>query len=117
MMRIWESERKEINASYSIGLLLQDSGVVVDTIEGMPAAKAGIGPGMKVIAVNGRRFSGEVFRNALQGTKNGKPLELLVENTEFFTSFKIDYQGGEKYPHLVREESKPDLLSEIAKAK
>ena len=29
----------------------------------------------------------------------------------------LDYHGGEMYPHLVREESKPDLLSEIFKAK
>jgi hypothetical protein len=25
----------------------------------------------------------------------------------------VDYHGGERYPHLVRDESKPDLLSAI----
>jgi hypothetical protein len=29
----------------------------------------------------------------------------------------LDYHGGERYPHLVRDESKPDLLSDILKAK
>jgi len=112
-----ESERKAVNAAYSIGLLLRDDGRVVDTIENMPAAKAGIGPGMKVVAVNGRRFSAEVLRDALKTGKIGsEPLELLVENTEYFKTYKIDYHGGEKYPHLVRDESKPDLLSEIMKA-
>ena len=112
-----ESERKAVNAAYSIGLLLRDDGRVVDTIENMPAAKAGIGPGMKVVAVNGRRFSAEVLRDALKAGKSGsEPLELLVENTEYFKTYKIDYHGGEKYPHLVRDESKPDLLSEIMKA-
>lgn len=117
LMKTWESEHKTINASFSVGLLLRDNGAVSDTIEGMPAAKSGIGPGMRVVAVNGRRFSGEVFRNALQETKNGKTLELLVENTDFFIPFKIDYQGGEQYPHLVRDETRTDLLSDIEKAR
>ena len=43
------------------------------------------------------------------------PLELLVENTDYYKTFKLDYHGGEKYPHLVRDESKPDLLSDIIK--
>src|SRR5271167_1186772 len=72
-----------VNAAYSIGLLLSDDGSVSDTIEGMPAAKAGIGPGMKLIAVNGRRYSSEVLRDALKSAKSSPdPIALLVENTE-----------------------------------
>jgi len=107
-----------VDAAYSLGLQLNDDGGVSDTIEGMPAAKAGIGPGMKIVAVNGRRFAGEVLREALKAAKNKPaPIELLVENTEYYKTYKIDYHGGEKYPHLVRDDSKPDLLSEILKAK
>jgi predicted metalloprotease with PDZ domain len=106
------------DASYSLGLELREDGNIADTIEGMPAALAGIGPGMKLIAVNGRRFSGEVLRDALKAGKNSSaPLELLVENTDYYKTYKLDYHGGERYPHLVRDESKPDLLSEILKAK
>ena len=84
----------------------------------MPAAKAGIGPGMKVVAVNGRRFSVDVLRDALKTGRNGdSPLELLVENTDYYKTYKLDYHGGERYPHLVRDEANPDLLSEILKAK
>jgi predicted metalloprotease with PDZ domain len=107
-----------VNAEYSLGLELGDDGSVIDTIEGMPAAKAGIGPGMKLIAVNGRRFSAEVLRDSLKSAKSGSaPIALLVENTEYYKTYNIDYHAGEKYPHLVRDESKPDLLSEILKAK
>ena len=107
-----------IDAIYSIGLNLRDDGGIEDTIEGMPAAKAGIGPGMKVVAVNGRRFSGDVLRDALKTGRNGdSPLELLVENTDYYKTYKLDYHGGERYPHLVRDEANPDLLSEILKAK
>jgi predicted metalloprotease with PDZ domain len=107
-------EVKEINAEYSIGLLLDESGKIIDTVEGMPAAKAGIGPGMKLVAVNGHRFSVENLSGALKIGKNSSdPLELLVENTDYYKIYKLDYHGGEKYPHLVRDESKPDVLSEI----
>jgi predicted metalloprotease with PDZ domain len=114
----WEEERKEIDARFSIGLDVEWSGLVVDTIEGMPAAKAGIGPGMKVIAVNGKRMTKHTFHDALQATKTSQsPLELLVENTDYYTTYKLDYHEGEKYPHLLRDESKPDVLSDIIKAK
>jgi len=107
-----------VDARYSLGLDLREDGTITDTVEGMPAAKAGIGPGMKLVAVNGRRFAGEVLREALKaGKTSSAPLELLVENTDYYQTYKIDYHGGEKYPHLVRDESKPDLLSDILKAK
>jgi predicted metalloprotease with PDZ domain len=116
---IGSAERKQVqSAGYSIGLWLRQDGTIVDTIEGMPAAKAGIGPGMKLIAVNGKKFSDEVMRDALREGKNSSaPLELLIENTEYYTTYKIDYHGGEKYPHLVRDESKPDTLSQIIQQK
>jgi len=118
MQSAGEGLSHSIDAVYSIGLNLRDDGGIIDTTEGMPAAKAGIGPGMKVVAVNGRRFSPDVFHDALRAGKNGsEPLELLVENTEYYKTYKLDYHGGDKYPHLVRDASKPDMLSDILKAK
>ena len=113
-----EEKEDSVDAAYSIGLQLHKDGVIADTIEGMPAAKAGIGPGMKLIAVNGKKFSGDVLHDVLkEGKSNSAPLELLVENAEYFHSYKLDYHGGAKYPHLVRDETKPDVLGEILKAK
>jgi len=113
-----EQDKDQINAAYSIGLRLEESGRIVDTIEDMPAARAGIGPGMKIIAVNGRKFSEDVFRDALRlGRKTSQPLQLLVENTDYFKTYNLDYHGGERYPHLVRDNSKPDMLSEIIAAR
>jgi hypothetical protein len=40
---------------------------------------------------------------------------LLVSNSDFYKVHDIDYHGGERYAHLVRDESKPDLLDEIIK--
>jgi predicted metalloprotease with PDZ domain len=113
-----ESERGSVNAAYSIGLSLKGDGTITDTVEGLPAARVGIGPGMKLVAVNGRKFSKGVLQDALRESKNSAAaIELLVENTEYYKTYKLDYHEGEKFPHLVRDESKPDLLSEIIKAR
>lgn len=118
LMRAAEHDRGAIDAAFSIGLLIKDDGRIIDTIENMIAAKAGIGPGMKVVAVNGRRFTPEVLRDALKAGKiSSQPLELLVENTDYFVTYKLAYHGGEKYPHLSPDTSKPDMLAEIIKAK
>jgi predicted metalloprotease with PDZ domain len=116
--RAQDRDGKMIHAHYSVGLLDGGDGVIRDTVEGMLAAKAGIGPGMKIVAVNGRRFSPDVWHDAIRAAKTSpSPIELIVENADYFRVVKLDYHGGEKYPHLVRDESKPDLLTEIYRAK
>lgn len=117
MVRAWEDDHREINAMSSLGFLVKEGGEIEDTIEGMDAARAGIGPGMKIVAVNGRRFTPQILRDAMAAAKNsGQTLALLVENADYFRTFNLDYHGGESYPHLRRDESKPDLLSEIIRA-
>jgi predicted metalloprotease with PDZ domain len=113
-----ERDAAQVLETYTVGLKLREDGGVIDTIEGMMAAQAGMGPGMKIVAVNGRRFSGDVLHDAIKAAKGGTdPIELLVENTDYFKTFKLNYHEGEKYPRLVRDESKPDLLSDILKAR
>jgi len=38
-----------------------------------------------------------------------------VLNGDYYKTFTLNYHDGEKYAHLVRDESKPDVLSEIIK--
>ena len=97
-------------------MLLKDDGSVEDSVVTKPAYQAGISPGMKVIAVNGRQFTPQVLRLALRaGTTSKEPLRLLVLNDEYYKTCTIDYHGGESYPHLVREASRPDLLDNLLK--
>ena len=113
-----EHDHDAVDASFSIGLIMGEDGKIVDTIEGLPAANAGIGPGMKVVAVNGRRFTSDVLRDALKvGKNNSEPLQLLVENTDYYKTYSLNYHGGERYPHLVRDETRPDVLADIIKPK
>jgi predicted metalloprotease with PDZ domain len=108
-----EGEQKLIDLSASVGLALKEDGTVIDVIPGKAAHKAGVGPGMKLIAVNGRRYSASLLREALAATKKGVKLELLLENGEFFRTYALEYAGGERYPRLERDAGRPDLLMAI----
>ena len=120
--RINEAATQVVELQYSLGVLLhspggEDSDHFLDVIPGSPAANAGLAPGMRLIAVNGPKWNPDVLRDAIARAKNSKdPIELLVENGDFYQTYRIDYHGGERYPHLVRDPSSPDLMSEIIKA-
>jgi len=100
----------------SAGLLLNDDGAVVDVIHGSAAYSAGIGPGMKIAAVNGQQFSPDVFHEAVDRAKaSPRAIEVLIVNGTYFKTYALDYHGGLRYPHLARVEAQPDLLSDIIK--
>jgi predicted metalloprotease with PDZ domain len=112
MLDARESSGKFVDARFSIGFLVSEDGAIPDVVPESPAARSGMGPGMRVVAVNGRRFSKETFREAVRASRTA-PIELLVENGDFFRTFRLEYSGGERYPHLERDPSAPDLLSAI----
>ncbi len=111
-----ESSRKYTDLSFSLGIVLKEDGTVVDVLPGTPADKAGLGAGMKLLAVNGRRWTADLLRKAIKtAADTHAPIDLLAENADYFKTFKLDYHGGEKYPCLERTPAKPDLLAEILK--
>jgi hypothetical protein len=82
----------------------------------MPAYQCGVRPYTRVLAVNGRRFSVEELNKALAESKTQTgTIILLVSNAGFVESHEIDYHGGPRYPHLVRNEAAGDFLDEILK--
>jgi predicted metalloprotease with PDZ domain len=111
-----DAANKTADHAYSIGLLAKEDGAIGDVIPDSPAARAGLGPGMKIAAVGGRRFTPDVLRAAIKGSKGGSaPIEVIVANGDFFGTYRIDYHGGERYPHLERDPARPDTLSDIIK--
>jgi predicted metalloprotease with PDZ domain len=109
-----EDRRKLIDLTYSIGLKVKEDGAIVDVAYGRPAQKAGVAPAAKLIAVNRRQFTPTVLREAVQkSVSSAEPLELLIKVGEFYEVHRIDYHGGEKYPHLERDPATADLLSAI----
>ena len=112
--RLREELMHRQDTTASIGLVLAKDGVVADAIEDGIAAKNGIGPGMKIIAVNGRKYAPELLLAALRKAQQShEPLKLLVENTEYYKTISLDYFDGPRSPHLIRDASKPDMLSDI----
>ena len=113
-LKAYESANKETDVSYSLGFIVREDGYVEDVLPGFPAVKAGLGPSMKLLAVNGRHWTPERLRTAIQSAKtNSAPIELLVENDDYFHRLQVDYHEGEKYPYLQREPGQPDLLGKI----
>jgi predicted metalloprotease with PDZ domain len=105
-----------VNAIYSLGLRIGANGAVQDSLVGGPAYLAGITAGMRLMAVNDRTYTPDLLHDALKAsTKSDQPLRFLVLNDEYYKTCSVNYHGGERYPHLVRVEGKPDLLDDIAK--
>ncbi len=112
-----EEDGKIVDMSYSIGLKVKsEEGDIVDVRYGGPAQRAGVTPSIKLIAVNGHQFTPTLLREAVRQTAtSSKPIELLTKNGDYYEVHRIDYRGGERYPHLTRNTASPDLLSEIIK--
>ena len=117
-IKVNEKRRKIQDLTFSLGMTLKEDGTVRDALIGLPAAKAGIGPGMKIIAVNGRKWTKEMLATAIKEAKTStKPIELLVESDDFYRTHAIDYHGGMRYPHLVRIEGTNDQLAEVLRSR
>jgi predicted metalloprotease with PDZ domain len=113
-LKIREAQRKLTDVSYSLGFNVSAEGTIGDVLPATPADRAGMVPDMKLIAVNGRSWSAKLLRDAVKtAATNSAPIELLVERDDYYQTCKLDYHGGEKYPVLERDATKPDLLDEI----
>jgi predicted metalloprotease with PDZ domain len=113
-VRAGESRAHGVNAWYSLGLRTGAEDTVEDVLAGSPADQAGLGPGMKIVAINSRSASDELLHAAIRNTKSAsQPIELILENAGYFRVVKLNYQGGEKYPHLLRDGGNAALLDSV----
>jgi hypothetical protein len=66
--------------------------------------------------VNDRKFSSSVLRTALkEAQSNNRPIQLLIENAQFFKTYPVVYHDGDKNPHLEPVAGEPDILGNILK--
>lgn len=108
--------RGGVAAPYSIGLTVEANGTVADSIWNGPAFKAGVEPGVKVVGINGRVYTPELLEAAIKASnKTSDPISLLVVDDDYYRTCAINYHSGDRYPHLVREEGKPDYLDTLLK--
>jgi len=103
-----------LDLTSSLGLALDDDkGDVMDVIPGSPADLAGLTPGMDLLAINGRKYSGERLKRAIVDGKKGAPIEILVDAGSFISNHRVVYNGGLVFPHLEKAPDAPDLIAAI----
>jgi predicted metalloprotease with PDZ domain len=111
-----ESLHKHLNLTFSLGIVVSEDGAVDDVIHGSPAYAGGIGPGMKIAAVNDRQFSADALIDAIDAAKSASdPIRLFIANGAQMQSYSINYHGGQVFPHLERidDASHPNYLDDI----
>ncbi|MGH8159758.1 MAG: M61 family metallopeptidase [Rhodanobacter sp.] len=114
-----EARRHFADLTYSLGLSIGKGGSIGDVLWDGPAFKAGISPGMTVIAVNGHDYDADRLKDAVTAAAKDKSqsIELLVKNFDEYRTIRINYHDGLKYPHLARDTGKPDTLADLLKAR
>jgi len=113
-----EPSESLVAENFTLGIVVgseqsDKSGELLDVIPGGPAAEAGLAPGMKLVAINGRAWSADVLRAAITAAKgSAEPIVLQVDNVGYSQTVRVHYHGGLRYPHLERDPNVPDILSQ-----
>jgi hypothetical protein len=69
---------------------------------------------MQVVAIDGHRWAPGSARDAiLRAEKVSEPLELVVASGDLVRIVRLQYHGGLRNPHLRRDNSRPDVLSDV----
>ena len=109
-----EAAYKSTSVWDSLGFALDKDDVARDVLDGGPAAKAGLIPNAKIIAIDHRRYTTENLDAALARAKSDKkPIELIVEKDDTFDTLSVDWYGGQRWRVIERVEGKPDVLGAI----
>jgi predicted metalloprotease with PDZ domain len=109
-----ETRRKVTDLTYSIGLTMAADGRVIDVLWEGPGYQNGVTVGTQIVAVNSTAYDADRLKKAIkEAEKTSMPIEFLLKNGDRYRTIRIGYFGGMRYPHLVRDESKPDHLDRI----
>ncbi|MGD0962949.1 MAG: M61 family peptidase [Candidatus Acidiferrales bacterium] len=109
-----ESVRKLLSLDLSMGLVVDHDGSIMDVVYDGPAYKAGLAPGMKITAVEGRQFTLDALKESIgAATSTTTPIQLIIANGPQVQTYSIDYHGGLLYPHLEKSTGAPDFLDDI----
>jgi predicted metalloprotease with PDZ domain len=111
-----DKAEKRIDLRFSLGIVIdngEDGHAIIDVAPGSAADKAGVGPGMRLLGVNGRKFDDDLLKDAVAATPTAKHVDLLLENATYFVNARVDYDGGPRSPHLERVANSPDVLANV----
>jgi predicted metalloprotease with PDZ domain len=113
-----ETRRKITDLTFSLGLVVGRENKVTDVLWEGPAFRAGLTAGTQIVAVNGVSYDSDRLKEIINSAKtNSEAIELLVKNGDRYTTVRLGYHGGLRYPRLERDSSVPPRLDEILAAR
>lgn len=116
MHRAHEADDRDIDLRFSLGFYVNDDGSLADIVPGSPGDAAGLAPGDRLVAVDGRKWSKEELRDALSASAHGEiTITLLIEKDDRYRSVDLRYGGGPREASLVRIPGTADVLGAIAR--
>ena len=78
------------------------------------AQAAGLTAGTQIVAVNGVAYDSARLKEVVKAAvTDPAAIELLVKNGDRYSTARIDYHDGLRYPHFKRDPSVPALLDQI----
>ncbi|MGA7156249.1 MAG: M61 family peptidase [Acidobacteriaceae bacterium] len=115
-----------VDAYFSLGLIMKGDGTIEEVRFFSPAFDAKLSPGEKIERVDGRAFSAAALHQALTerttgdaspnaegaSPNSGQPIYMTVRLGSTERDVSVVYHGGERFPRLERDATRPDLLGE-----
>lgn len=95
-----ESEFKNVDLSYSLGLRVKNDGTITDVGWDSLAFAAGLAKGNQLVALNGRAYQADNLRRLIQAQSS--PLSFLIKAGNLYRTVEINYTGGPRYPVLEK---------------
>ena len=104
-----------VDAWDSLGGVIDNNGTIQDLLLESPLHTANLGPGMKIMGVNGHKFSANRMRDAIALSATTGEIKVMVASGDSFQDHIVKYDGGPRFMVLRRNDSQPDALAEILK--
>jgi predicted metalloprotease with PDZ domain len=109
-----EARRKYADFIFSLGFSVGRENKLSDVLWDGRAQAAGLTIGTQLIAVNGEAYDKDRLMAMITAAKtDNAPLEFIVKNGSRYSTVRIDYHDGLRYPHLTRDEAVPARLDQI----
>lgn len=103
------------NLMASPGILVGSDGQLRDVRWDGPAARAGLLPGMSLVAIDDVAFSPDGLLQALRTARDeGRSLRLLASDGDLYREFVLPAAEGPRFPDLLRDTGR-DLLADIVR--
>lgn len=114
--RASEDEAGVSDLTYSIGLTARADGLVRSVAWDRPAFRAGLRPGVRILAVNAAPFTGDTLLGAVRVSPQ-QSITLTIERDARRSEVLIPYAGPLRYPRLQRLAGRPDTLTALLAAR